>query len=243
MSQKKHHSDFPPEDIAPLALVVGDPERAADTSKLLEDPQEVWNRREWRAFSGTYKGKKVTVCSHGVGGGGANYIFENLINAGVKTIIRAGTCGSMVKGVQAGALFIGSSAIRLDGVSQFMAPMEYPAAANHHVTHALEAAGAESGYPDLHTGIILTGGLFFGYPLVERNYQGWSDAGAVAVEMEYAPLLVQAGIYGVQAGGIFTADGNIFNDDSWEYDPNQLVVTEGKKAMLKIALEALVKLG
>lgn len=185
----------------------------------------------------------MTICSHGVGGGGANYIFENLINAGAKSIIRAGTCGSMVKGVQAGALFIGNAAIRKDGVSQFMAPMEYPAVASHHVTNALEAAGAESGYPEIHTGIILTDGLFFEYPLVERNFVGWSEAGAAAVEMEYAPLLVQAGINGVQAGGIFTADGNIFNENSWEYDPNQQVVTEGKKVMLTIALEALAKLG
>ena len=149
----------------------------------------------------------------------------------------------MVKGLQAGTLFIGTAAIRLDGVSQFMAPMEYPAVANHHVINALEAAGVESGHPEVHAGIVLTKSLFFSYPLVTQPYEEWSTVGAVAVEMEYATLLVQAGIHGVQAGGIFTADGNILEEDSWEYDPNQPVVTESKKVMLKVALEALATLG
>jgi uridine phosphorylase len=244
MAKTKFHSQYNPERIASLALVVGDPERAAETSKMMESVEEIWNNREYRAFTGVYKGKRITVCSHGVGGGGASYIFENLFNGGVKTIIRAGTCGALKPGTRAGALMIGTAAIRMDGVSQFIAAMEYPAVADHKVTIALEEAAVESAYAEVYSGIVLTDGLFFKYPHSGKQPVNWADAGAIAIEMEYAPLLVQAGVHGVKAGGIFTADGSPEEEkDAWDYNPNQQIVTDAKEVMLKVALDALAKLG
>jgi uridine phosphorylase len=63
------------------------------------------------------------------------------------------------------------------------------------------------------------------------------------VEMEFATLLVIASMYGVRAGGIFTSDGNLTEEvDPQTYDPHRNVFNEGKEKMLKIALEALVRL-
>jgi uridine phosphorylase len=82
-----------PSDLASHALVVGDPKRVALAAELLTNPEEVGYFREYRTFTGEFAAKRVTISSHGVGEAGASVCFEELIQGGVKTIIRAGTCG------------------------------------------------------------------------------------------------------------------------------------------------------
>jgi uridine phosphorylase len=235
------HEPFNPQQLAQKVLTVGDPARAADAAELLEGAEEIWNSREYRAFSGRYRDVPVSVCSHGVGSTGASYMFELLFSGGVNTIIRAGTCGAMIPGVPAGALMIATGAIRNDGASEHVLPMQYPAVADWRIVTALKRAGEEFGWEQLHTGLILTNAMFFPYPGRPSPMDIWCQGGAIAVEMELAPLLVLAGYHGAAAGGIFTADGNVTdNPDVWEYEPHEKVVKEGKRAMLKIALDALV---
>lgn len=243
MSKNKSSKGLDPQLVATHALMVGDPQRASEAAGLLDDSQLIMDRREYRAFTGVKNGKKITVCSHGVGASGAAYIFEVLFNAGVRIVIRAGTCGAMVAGIPDGGLIIGTGAIRSDGITQAMVPMEYPAISDRHVVRALEDAAEEMGFKDLCVGIILTDGLYFPYPYVKSLVDMWPKLGAVAIEMEFATLLVQAGIHGAKAGGIFTSDGNVIEEpDPWAVDPDRDVVKKGIQAMLKIAINALARL-
>jgi uridine phosphorylase len=231
-------------DLASHALVVGDPERAALAAEWLTHAEEVGNFREYRTFTGEFAAKRVTISSHGVGGSGASVCFEELMQGGVKTIIRAGTCGAMRKGIKDGELVIGTGAIREDGTSDRMMPMEYPAIADRHVISALEAAAAAQGYTRAHEGIILTQSYF--YPgILPSAVDRWleADVNVCAVEMELATLLIMAALHGARAGGIFTSDGNMTEEaDMTEYDPHRSVVEEGVRTMLKIALDALARL-
>jgi uridine phosphorylase len=243
MSTRESRRGFDAQGVSTHALVVGDPKRATDAAELLEDSIAIWDQREFKAFTGVRNGRSITVCSHGVGACGAAMIFERLFNAGVRTIIRAGTCGAMVAGIPDGGLIIGTGAIREDGITRSMVPMEYPAIADRHVVRALEEAAGELGHKDLCTGIILTDGLYFPYPYVQSRVGMWPKLGAVAIEMEFAALLVQAGIHGAKAGGIFTSDGNVIEEpDPWAVDPYKKEIEEGKIAMLNIAIRALTKL-
>jgi len=232
-----------PSDLASHALVVGDPKRAAMAAKLLTNAEEVGCFREYRTFTGEFAEKHVTISSHGVGGAGASICFEELIQGGVKTIIRAGTCGAMRKGIKDGELIIGIGAIREDGTSEKLVPIPYPAIADRHVISALEAAASSQDHR-LHEGIILTHSHFY-RGILPSTLDMWleADVDVCAVEMELATLLVIAGMHGVQAGGIFTSDGNLTEEaDPTEYDPHRNVVEEGVRAMLKIALDALARL-
>ena len=243
MPEGKSSAGFNPQNVASHALVVGDSQRAADAAQLLTDPVMIWDRREYRAYTGTKDGKKITICSHGVGASGAAMIFEVLFNAGVKTIIRAGTCGALVAGVPDGGLIIGTGAIRSDGITQAMVPMEYPAICDRHVVRALEDCATEMGFTDTPVGIVLTDGLYFPYPYVESLVDMWPKLGAVAIEMEFATLLVQAGIHAARAGGIFTSDGNVIDEpDPWKVDSSREVVRQGIHNMLRVAIAALVRL-
>jgi uridine phosphorylase len=233
-----------PRDLAPRALVVGDPQRAAAAAELLSDVEEVGYFREYRTFVGKFAGQPVTVSSHGVGAAGASICFEELMQAGVKTIIRAGTCGAMRRGIKDGELIAGIGAIREDGTSERLVPLAYPAIADRRVIAALEAAAVAQNYAPLHEGIILTQCHFY-HGILPTTLDMWlkSDLNVCAVEMELATLLVIASLHGVRAGGIFTSDGNLTEEAApTEYDPHRTVVKEGVSTMLKIALDALTRL-
>lgn len=109
------------------AVVVGDPARAAAVAALLDGAEEVSYHREYRVFSGSWKGLPVTVASHGVGGPGAILLFQELADAGVRTFLRFGTAGAMKPGIGDGDLVIAEAAVRDDGVTQQLLPPEYPA--------------------------------------------------------------------------------------------------------------------
>ena len=235
-----------PSKLAPRALVVGDPARAAQAAQLLTDPDEVGNNREYRTFTGTYAGFPLTISSHGIGGPAASVCFKELFQGGVKTIIRAGTCGALVETIDDGQLVLATGAIREDGTSTSLIPLAYPAIADRHIVQALEKSAADLGYNSLHIGVVLTQSYL--YPdLLPTTTELWMKAGAVGLEMELATLLVMAGLHGVRAGGIFTSDGNLARREAPDlatsaYDPHRDVVAHGVQTMLTIALEALAHL-
>jgi len=233
--------------IAERALVVGDPKRAETCAALLEGAEEVGYYREYRTFTGTYNETPITICSHGVGSSGASVAFHELFVGGVKTVIRAGTCGAMQKGIQDGDMIIATGAIRHDGTTPRLIPIEYPAVSHYQVINALLTSCNKNGVINPPSGYILTNPKL--YPgLVEDSMTMWMDAGVVAVEMELAALLVMAGLRGLKAGGILVSDGNLAEDQSktemedFAYDPHRDVVKHGTQKMLRVALDALADL-
>jgi uridine phosphorylase len=232
-----------PSEVANCALVVGDPQRVVDAAQFLENAEEIGFYREYRTITGEYSGKRVTISSHGVGGSGANVCFDELFKCGVRNVIRAGTCGAMVKGILDGELIIATGAIREDGTTEHMAPMSFPAIADRHIIQALEDSAIAFGYPEPNVGLVLTQSYF--YPgILPSATNTWLPTGLVmCVEMELATLLVMAGLKGARAGGIFTSDGNLTEEsDPDTYDPHREVVEQGKTKMLQIALDALTRL-
>ncbi len=229
-----------PADVAPKALVCGDPERAKQIAQELENAQLIGSWREYVTYTGEYRGQRVTVSSHGVGASGAAVCFEELIRAGAKTIMRVGTCGSYVPTIRAGGLLIGTAAVCEDGVTPEMVPLAFPAVADIDVTQAL--VNAARAYPDIPcaAGIMRTQALF--YPsILPQTHELWIRAGVVGIEMEYAALLVVSALRGVRAGGIFVVDGNPAEEvDMTGYNPHREVVDQAKQAMIRIALDALI---
>ena len=63
--------------------------------------------------------------------------------------------------------------------------------------------------------------------------------------MELATLLIVAALRGIRAGGVFTVDGNPDEgdvEDPTGYDPHRDVVREGKRRMIEVGLDAIVRL-
>jgi uridine phosphorylase len=233
-----------PEEVARRVLVVGDPGRAEQAAGRLDGARQVAANREYATWTGEFGGRPVTIVSHGIGAAGAGICFEELARAGVKTIIRAGTCGALRDDISDGDLVIATGAVRDDGLSPRLVPLSYPAVSDPRVVGALMAA-AEAAGVGCHRGVVLTSDLF--YPsaaLGGIEWTVWQQSRVVAVEMELAALLVIAALHGIAAGGILTVDGNptLAASDMSEYDPHRQTVVDGKARMLEVALDALTDL-
>ena len=233
---------IPRTGLPPRAVVVGDPFRAGLLAERLTDAVEVAHAREFRTFRGSWQGTEVVVSSHGVGGPGAICLFQELTDAGVRTILRLGTAGAMQAGIADGDLVIAEAAVRDDGVTQQLVPPEYPAVASAEVVLALVAAARERQAP-AHRGLVWTRAAF--YPgLLPVPMPAYVRAGVLAIEMELSALLVHGSLHGLTTGGVLVIDGVAADElrETTGYDPHRDVVAAGMERAMDVALDALVRL-
>lgn len=224
-----------PADVAPLAFVCGDPERARYIAGHFDEPRQVGSNREYQTFTGSVQGLPVTVSSHGVGAGGASICFEELIQAGARTLVRLGTCGSLRTDLREGALILTTGAIRRDGAGERLIPLAYPAVADWRVTSVLAEALSAEPEVSWRNGLVLSEGTF--YPgLLAPELETWVAAGALAIEMEAAMLFTVAGLRGVRAGALLAVDNYVF--DRKDYEPHREIVGQGVDRMIRCALRA-----
>jgi uridine phosphorylase len=236
--------NVPASEVAPLALVMGAPERADSAAKLLEHPKLIGKNREYVTYTGRFKGERLTIASHGIGAAGAAICFEELARAGVKTFIRAGTCGALQATIDDGDLVIATAAVRDDGLTERLIPLSYPAVADVAVIGAIQAASRAHDLKT-HTGLVVSSDVFYPSAVMPREMGRWTQAHVQAIEMELAALLIVAALHGRRAGGMFVVDGNLTRakPDMSGYDPHRKIVQERITHMLTIGLNALVALG
>jgi uridine phosphorylase len=247
-------------DIAPYAVVCGDPFRTEAIAARLQNARELAFNREYRTFVGTYEGTPVTVTSHGVGGPGAAVCFEELIRGGVHTMIRVGTAGAYHEFLPPGQLVLSTAVVREEGLTRQYVPLSFPAVADSAVVAALEAAAQGRGLarvtpPPLDAegtrakgdapavlgygkGITLTLDAFY-QGVEEFPHAKFRKAGVLGVEMENATLYVIASLRGIRAGAIAALDGYAFQDLAASYNPHTELVRRAVEAEIDIALGAI----
>ncbi|MDQ0658991.1 nucleoside phosphorylase [Paenibacillus sp. W2I17] len=236
------------EDMPAYAIVCGDPARAEKISRKLEQARELAFSREYRTFVGLYEGVQIAVVSHGVGSPGAAVCFEELIRAGVTTLIRVGTAGSYTADYPAGSVIVSTAAVRTDGLTRQLVPDGFPAVADIGVTQALIEAAREQESADVATfagkvgvGITVTLDAFFA-GVEEIPHRKYKQAGALAAEMEIAALYIVSTLRGARAGAIVAIDGFADSDLAAEYDPHTDAVGQAVELEINAALRALAAL-
>ncbi|MFC4403511.1 nucleoside phosphorylase [Gracilibacillus xinjiangensis] len=224
-------------DLPEKVIVCGDPERAKLIAEDLDDSKLLAQNREYHTYAGFYQGEYIAVVSHGVGSPGAAVCFEQLIQGGVKYLIRVGTAGSYQKEVKPGSLVISTAAVRRDGLSSQIVPEGFPAVADLTLTNRLiELSKSQS--IDSHHGITLTLDVFY-QGAIAFPHEEYKNAGVLAVEMEIASLFTIASIRGVRAAAIVAIDGYADADLAEDYNPHTDQMKQAIEMEKKIALEAL----
>lgn len=183
----------PAAELAERVLLPGDPHRALHVAQaLLEQPKMFNHHRGLWGYSGTARdGSPLTVQSTGMGGPSAAIIVEELFGLGARTLIRIGTCGALIDGIELGTLIPVESAIAADGTSRALGA-DGRVVADAAITSALaEAAGG----PPLE---CVSTDLF--YDAREDIVRGWVADGAAVVEMEAAAVLQVAARHKARAG-------------------------------------------
>ena len=202
-------------DVGRYVLLPGDPARVPMIAAYLDDAQEVAYNREYRTFTGTLNGEKVSVTSTGMGCPSTAIAVEELAMAGADTFIRVGTSGRMQEYIEPGDLVIAWAAIRDEFTSQQYEPLAYPAVADHDVTLALRQAARDRSMRH-HVGICQSKDSFYGQhepetmPIareLQDRWQAWVMGGALASEMEASTIFVVSRVLGCRAGGIMIYGG------------------------------------
>lgn len=220
---KQYHIDCKAGDVARYVLLPGDPARVNKIASGWDSAKEIAHHREYHTMSGTYNGVDLSCVSTGIGSPSLTIGIDELSRIGVDTFIRVGTTGGIQKGQQLGDVVISTGAVRLDGASKDLVIPEYPAVANYEVVMALIQAAEELGVR-YHVGITASTDTFYagqGRPGL-YNYlpnfkktilEDMQMAGVQNFEMEVAPLLTFASIFGKRASAVCVIIANRVTDE------------------------------
>jgi DeoD family purine-nucleoside phosphorylase len=202
------HVRAEPGDFAESVLLPGDPRRANYIAEnFFEDARLVTEERGMLGYTGTYKGKPVSVQATGMGCPSAAIVTEELIQLGARNLLRIGTCGGYSRELRLGDLVIATAATPNDGtVSSITRGMPYAPAAHFDVIHAAHHA-AESAGRRASVGPIVSSDLF--YDPEEEPARLWGGLGVLAVEMEAAAVFTLSAMHGVRAGCLLTVSDTI----------------------------------
>lgn len=186
----------PTAELAERVLLPGDPGRALLLAQaLMEQPKMFNHNRGLWGYTGTAAdGDPLTIQSTGMGGPSAAIVVEELVQLGVRRIVRVGTCGALVSGFALGDVLVATEAIAGDGTSRALGAGAR-VAADPALTASLLAAAQEDG--GARSGAIVTTDLF--YDKAGRHAEP-PVGEALAIEMEAATVLRLATLRGVQAG-------------------------------------------
>jgi purine-nucleoside phosphorylase len=219
--------------IAETILLPGDPLRAKFIAEnYLENPVQFNTVRNAFGYTGTYKGKKVSVMGTGMGMPSIGiYSYELIHFYGVKNLIRVGSCGSFQENIKVRDIVIGMAAsTNSNFASQYDLPGTFAATASWDLLKkATDVAYSKGITPKV--GNILSSDIF--YDDDSEAWKKWAKMGVLAVEMEAAALYMNAARAGVNALCILTVSDSLVTHEVTTAEERQNSFTQ----MMEIALE------
>ncbi len=240
VSEKKYHVGLSREDVGDYVLAPGDPFRTPLIAKHLDGAREVAFSREYRTFTGTVDGVKVSAMSTGMGGPSVAIGLEELHEIGVHTVLRVGTCGALQPGVKMGDLVIALAAVRSEGTSDGYVPREYPAVASLEMVNALVEA-AEAAKVPYHVGLMRSVDALYSdlvpaqmpRPDLKGELEMWTKAGVIGNDMEASCLFVVSRIRGMRAGTVCLCVDEVGAGEIHHLDPSYM------DRMLSVGVDAI----
>ena len=223
-------------DFADTVLMPGDPLRSKFIAEnFLEDAVLVNNVRGVQGYTGTYKGKKVSVMASGMGMPAIGIYAHELFNFyDVKNIIRVGTAGGLTTDVKVRDVVMGQAAVtNSNWAAQYgTGDVKIPAIASFDLLKKAEAAAKEIGV-EPNIGLIFSSDVFYD---TNTDYDKLRDLGVMATEMESAALYMEATRAGKNALCICTISDHLVTGEVTTPEERQNTFT----TMMKIALETAI---
>lgn len=239
--EKQYHIQLKKGDIGKYVILPGDPGRVPLIASYFDEAKEIAFNREYRTFTGTVDGIKISSTSTGIGCPSTAIAIEELIRVGAEVFIRVGTAGALQRNIGLGDVVISTSAVREEGTTRQYIPLSYPAVADLDVTLALRLAARRLGIKH-HCGISHCKDAFFiesekdapPLPIQEQNqllWKAWERSNVLATSMEASALFVVSSIRKVKAGEVVAIIG-------LTYDDAPIVAKVGVEEAIRVAIEA-----
>ncbi|KJJ39043.1 purine-nucleoside phosphorylase [Aequorivita vladivostokensis] len=208
------HIEAKPGEIAESVLLPGDPLRAkwiAET--FLENPKCYNDVRGMLGYTGTFRGKPISVQGTGMGIPSALIYCHELINDyGVKNLIRVGSAGSYQKDINIRDIVIAMAASSTSGINNTrFVNCDYSPTADFDLFMKAALYARENNIP-IKAGNILSSDQFYEDDF--NNYKKWAEFGVLCVEMEAAGLYTIAAKFNVKALAILTISDSLVTGES-----------------------------
>ena len=220
-------------DIAETVLLPGDPLRAKWIAETYLEDITCYNQvRNMFGYTGTYKGRRISVQGTGMGVPSISIYAHELINEfNVKNLIRVGSAGSYQKSVKIRDIVIAMAASSTSGINQarFQGADFAPTASFSLFQQAIEKA-KEKGI-EVKAGNVLTSDEFYADEF--ESYQMWSKFGVLCVEMESSGLYTIAAKHNVNALSLLTISDSLVTGEKTTTQEREKTF----KGMVEIALE------
>ena len=220
-------------DIAKTVLMPGDPLRAKYIAETyLEDVTCFNTVRNMFGYTGTYKGKRVSVMGGGMGIPSIGIYSYELYNFyGVESIIRVGSAGGLSSGIKARDIVIAQGACTNSNYAeQYKLPGTFAPIADFGLVKKAVAA-AETKSVKTVVGNVLSSDTF--YSADSESNDKWRDMGVLCIEMEAAGLYMNAAKAGKKALAILTISDHIYTGECLSAEERQNTFND----MMEIALE------
>lgn len=221
--------------IAETVLLPGDPLRAKWIAETFFDDAVCYNNvRGMLGYTGTYKGKRVSVQGTGMGIPSALIYAHELINDyGVKNLIRVGSAGSYQKEVAINDVVLAMAASTNSGINRtkFLND-DFAPTASYDLFMKAAMYAKENNMP-IKAGNVLSSDVF--YEDDPEGYLKWANYGVLCVEMESAGLYTIAAKYNVNALSLLTISDSLVTGERVSAEKRE----KSFSAMVEIALGTL----
>ena len=225
-------------EFAETVLFPGDPLRAKYIAEtFLKDAREITNVRNMLGYTGTYKGKRISVMGSGMGIPSCSIYAKELITVyDVKNIIRVGSCGAVSRDIKVLDVIIGMGASTDSNVNRIrFNDFDLSAIADYTLLRTAVDTAAAHGV-DAKVGNIFSADLF--YTPMPEMFDILEKYNILGVEMEAAGLYGVAAEYGANALAILTVSDHIRTGEQTTAEERQTTFNE----MILIALDTAIAL-
>ncbi|MED0703892.1 purine-nucleoside phosphorylase [Aeribacillus composti] len=224
------------DEIADKILLPGDPLRAKYIAETFLENTVCYNKvRGMYGFTGTYKGKRISVQGTGMGVPSISiYIHELMQEYDVQTLIRVGSCGSIQKDVHIRDCILAMSASTNSQMNRItFGSVDYAPTANFDLLKKAYDAAVSKGI-DVKVGSVFTTDLFYND---QAEHEKWAEYGILAIEMETAALYSLAAKFGRRALSVLTVSDHVLTGEETSAAERESTFNE----MVEIALEAAIQ--
>jgi purine-nucleoside phosphorylase len=220
-------------DIASTVLLPGDPLRAKYIAENFLTDAICYNEvRGMYGYTGTYKGKRISIQGTGMGIPSISiYINELITNYRAKNLIRIGSCGSMQADIKIRDVILAMSASTDSNINKIrFYGMDYASTANFDLLKKAYDIALEKDI-SVKVGSVLTTDTFYNDD--PNSWKHWANYGILAVEMETAALYTLAVKFKVNALSILTVSDSLVTREETTSEERQKTFNQ----MVEVALE------
>ncbi len=186
-------------------------------------------------FTGTYKGKKVSVQGTGMGVPSISIYVHELINDwGAKNLIRIGSCGSFQKYVKMGSLVLAMASSTNSAINKLrFNGMDYAPTADFTILKKAYDVAIEKGV-DVNVGNVFCSDTF--YEDDPTAWRHWAKFGCLCIDMESTALYTLAAKFGVKALTMLTVSDSLVTGEADDPSKRELSYTNMMEVALKTAI-------